>query len=144
MHRGCRKGLCELCVGRLEESCALQEPELTLGRRREQARWMTKRNSTEDLEARHNRGRATHGKCYGVGIMGRSSLCSHVAFSAYSKLCLICMYFCLNQEKKDVHLKKNRGVWIFSHKQQKPLGVSMESSVFVEVVFGKDETAVLG
>lgn len=40
--------------------------------------------------------------------------------------------------------KENRDVWIFSHKQQKPLGVSMESSVFVEVVFGEDETAVLG
>lgn len=133
-------------MGRLEESCALQEPELTLGCRREQARWMTKRDSTEDLEARHNRGRAPHGKCFGGGIMGRSRLCSHVAFSAYSKLCLICVYFCLNQ-KKDVHLKKkkeNGDVWIFSHKQQKPLGVSMESSVFVEVVFGEDETAVLG
>lgn len=55
------------------------------------------------LRGQAQQGEATHGKCFGVGIKGRSSLCSHVAFSAYSKLCLICVYFCLNQGKKDVH-----------------------------------------
>ena len=55
-------------MGRLEESCSLQEPELTLGRRREQTRWMTKRNSAEDLEARHNRGRQHMGNVLVQGL----------------------------------------------------------------------------
>ena len=62
------------------------------------------------LRGQAQQGEATHGKCFGVGIKGRSSLCSHVAFSAYSKLRLIFVYFCLNQEKKDVHLKKKKKI----------------------------------
>lgn len=40
---------------------------------------------------------------------------------------------CSQKKKK----KENGDVWIFSHKQQKPLGVSMESSVFVKWCLGK-------